>query len=111
MLREELRAGGRPVVELKDVATRLGMSWRTVERAKRELEVETEREGFGPDGRWFWKLSNKDRQSPRRPMEANVVADYENGPETQGGSGSGDAKGRQERDVAAYGEGDGEVLL
>jgi len=57
ILREELRGGPRPVSELQDVAERLGVSWRTVQRAARSIDVEKNRRGgIGADGRWIWSL-------------------------------------------------------
>lgn len=111
MLHEELRAGARPVMDLKGVAEQLGMSWRTVQRAKRELDVRAEREGFGGNGRWVWRLPDIERQGPRRRMEDRNVASYEDGPEPQGDSGPGDPIARQRDDVAAYGGEDGDEVL
>ena len=37
-----------------------GMSWRTVERAKSNLGVESVRSGFGSEGSFSWKLAELD---------------------------------------------------
>lgn len=55
-LRAELEAGPREVEELLRIARELGISRRTLERAKKALGVKATRRGFGPDGRWWWEL-------------------------------------------------------
>ena len=53
-LRKELVDGPRPPKRLKAEATAAGISWRTIERAKSELGVKSEKTGF--DGEWRWHL-------------------------------------------------------
>lgn len=55
-LRQELAEGRRPAGDLLRSAARLGISGRTIDRAKRELRVVAEREGYGSDGTWYWTL-------------------------------------------------------
>jgi len=63
-LREELARGQRTAEEIKAAAKRAGHSWRTVQRAKRNLQVTAKRIGGkgrqgksgGGKGHWVWKL-------------------------------------------------------
>jgi hypothetical protein len=63
-LADRLAAGEVPVIELKSAAKASGHSWRTIERAKKELGVEKQRIGGkgkqgkagGGSGRWVWRL-------------------------------------------------------
>jgi hypothetical protein len=55
-LQNALKAGRVPEPDLRLAAEALSLSWRTVKRAKKELNIESEREGFGKGGAWFWKL-------------------------------------------------------
>mgnify|MGYP001434875179 CR=1 FL=1 len=45
-----------------------GISDRTLKRAKKTLDARTNREGFGPKGKWFWRLSFSHRV-PTDPIE------------------------------------------
>jgi putative DNA primase/helicase len=55
-LRAELRAGPRESEELLGAAREQGISKRTLERAKSMLGVKSDRDGFGPEGHWYWSL-------------------------------------------------------
>ena len=63
-LTDRLSAGEVPVAELQSAAESLGLKWRTVQRAKKELGVEKRRDGGrgkqgkagGGSGRWVWRL-------------------------------------------------------
>jgi hypothetical protein len=58
-LREALREGRRPAVEVQEEAKAAGISPRTLDRARRSMGVEAQREGeWGKrgGGRWFWSL-------------------------------------------------------
>jgi hypothetical protein len=48
--------GPLPVEWIETDARKAGHSWRTVERAKADLGVQSDREGFGKQGRWVWSL-------------------------------------------------------
>jgi len=54
LLREELAGQARSVQAIKKEATAAGLSWRTVLRAKTELDVRSFKQGL-KEG-WFWKL-------------------------------------------------------
>jgi len=53
-LREELARGERVVADLKKSASDLGISWRTVWRAKDSLHIKASKDGF--EGGWQWRL-------------------------------------------------------
>ncbi|MBN3789309.1 AAA family ATPase [Burkholderia sp. Ac-20353] len=59
-LRDLLSGGPMPVKLIKSDAAGAGYSWRTIERAKRELGIEA-RKGGMKEG-WFWALPNEGRQ-------------------------------------------------
>jgi hypothetical protein len=53
----EMLADGRVrVKDLQRVAKDSGLNWRTVERAKARLNVDSRKEGFGGGATWFWSL-------------------------------------------------------
>jgi AAA domain len=54
LLREELANEARPVQAIKKEATAAGLSWRTVIRAKAELDVRSFKRGL--EEGWFWEL-------------------------------------------------------
>mgnify|MGYP003349230618 CR=1 FL=1 len=58
-LAEILRDGVVEQKEIKRQALGLGMAYRTVERAKEILGVESKREGWGPGSQCFWRLPIK----------------------------------------------------
>jgi hypothetical protein len=53
-LRELLQAGPMPSVKVREEAKSAGYAWRTVHRAKDELDVKPVRRKFS--GEWFWEL-------------------------------------------------------
>ena len=60
-LRKRLADGPVPQEEIIDEAVNgEGFSKRTLERAKRELGVVSEKEKGKPDGKWCWKLEDPD---------------------------------------------------
>lgn len=74
-LRGALDAGPVASEDLKRMARDDGMSWRTVERAKKSLRVVAGRDGFGRGGSWEWKLP-ADIDRHHRPPRQNDVAVY-----------------------------------
>lgn len=70
-LQEELAAGARPVSELKNAAETAGLSWRTVRRAKSDLEVDARREGgVGDAGRWLWEMPEGTKAARNKNLAA-----------------------------------------
>jgi putative DNA primase/helicase len=56
-LAQLLASGSMPVEWIRKAAEEAGYAWRTVERAKGELSVRSERVGgIGGKGRWEWTL-------------------------------------------------------
>ncbi len=55
-LRQELAGGPRLTEEVKAQAAKLGISAATLRRAREEIGVRPERDGFGKDGTWSWRL-------------------------------------------------------
>lgn len=96
-LRVELAEDPQPVKELKERATGLGLSWRTVERAKRNLGVLAEKSGF--NGPWIWRLP-EDRQGGWRTSKNARVADLEESQAPQGFSPNGRPEDRQSTGMA-----------
>ena len=50
----ELAEGPRPSTEIIDAGKEQGFSHRTLQRAKKRLNVTAERDGFGKGGQWLW---------------------------------------------------------
>jgi len=76
-LRDVLRAGPVPSKQIKKEANEADISWRTVERAKTDLKVQTYKDS--ESGRWMWTLPEPPedpdparRSSPRRPQDGGV---------------------------------------
>jgi len=55
-LLDELSGGGRKQSELLKEAKSLGISERTLKRAKSEIGIKAAKEGFGEQGYWIWPL-------------------------------------------------------
>jgi hypothetical protein len=54
---EEMLASGPALVKaIRQAAHDCGIAGRTLDRAKDDLRVESYREGYGKDGRWYWRL-------------------------------------------------------
>lgn len=51
-----LSNGPMPERWIESAAEEAGHSWRTVRRAKDDLGIVSDREGFGKEGRWVWSL-------------------------------------------------------
>ncbi len=69
-LREVLSDGPLSAKEVRRQGNEAGISWRTIERAKKKLHVTARRTGFGKDAFYEWSLPDKetagtmDRQAP-----------------------------------------------
>lgn len=55
-LTEQLAKGPMPVKDLQNAARNDGVSWRTLERVKHDLDVKAHRDKFGNNGKWVWTL-------------------------------------------------------
>jgi putative DNA primase/helicase len=64
-LREMLADGPRPQTEIEEAAKDQGHSWRTVRRAKTDLQVESDKDGIG--GGWVWSLPKRATWSSSSP--------------------------------------------
>ena len=57
-----------------------GPSWRTIQRAKAEMNIEVYREGFGKGATWMWNLADppEDHRTPPDPIgcQSQSVASY-----------------------------------
>lgn len=58
-LRTELAAGPRLADEMKAAAQQAGISHATLRRIKKDLGVDSEKQGFGKDARWYWMPPKK----------------------------------------------------
>jgi hypothetical protein len=57
-LRELLKAGPRPVVELRQAAAEAGLSWNTIVRAKQSMRlIAGQRAGAGGSPGWEWSMA------------------------------------------------------
>lgn len=75
-LRELLEPGPVAATEVRRFGRQAGISDRTLERAKRDLGVRSERDGFGPGSHVSWRLFA--HTSPRNPIhrQPSGVATY-----------------------------------
>lgn len=51
-----LQDGPREVKDIRKRATNEGLSWATIRRAQKKLDIRPQRKGFGPEGKSLWKL-------------------------------------------------------
>jgi hypothetical protein len=58
-----LESGPVPVPTLKTESQKAGISWRTLERAKKKMGIKSDHPG-GPNSPWCWVKKGKDRQTP-----------------------------------------------
>lgn len=65
-LEDLLSAGPMAAADVKATAQKAGHAWRTVQRIREKVGVETKRDGFGPGSRCVWSLHR--RQTP--PIDA-----------------------------------------
>jgi hypothetical protein len=56
LLRDMLAGGPVAMKDIQAEAREAGLSWATVRRAKHRLGVIAERDGFGSEGKWLWRL-------------------------------------------------------
>jgi hypothetical protein len=78
-LRELLTDGEQTVKQVQQAARDAGIGWRTVERAKHRLHIQSDRLGYGDTGRWYWRLpeaANTPESTPKTAIH-DQVAVYE----------------------------------
>jgi hypothetical protein len=75
-LRRELAFYPRAVTELREAAQEAGFAWHVVCRAKAIAGVDGRREGWGPNGRYFWFL---ERDGEERPEDEGFWEDLADG--------------------------------
>jgi len=63
LLLEKLKDGPVKLKVIKDAAAEKVISFRTLERAKTELGIQSKRRGFSEDGAWFWELPIDDENT------------------------------------------------
>jgi RecA-family ATPase len=66
-----LAEGPVAVTAVRRASEKAGVSWRTVERAKKELGIEKKRHGFGVNSYWTWELP-PDNERVRQCREAEI---------------------------------------
>ena len=64
-----LSKGPVPVRQIKADVNGAGLSWRTIERAKKSLSIEAVKTGMG--GGWVWQLGTEDRQDLTKTASKN----------------------------------------
>jgi putative DNA primase/helicase len=104
-LQDVLSAGRVPTTELQKLAKQAGHSWRTVQRAKGKTGVESQRDGFGREGKFYW-APPIERQTIQRQTHSHTLAAYD---ETRAAPGFAASQNGQNRHraptVAVYGDG------
>jgi len=92
-LQQELLFCPRPVTALRAAAEGAGFAWHVVCRAKAIAGVDGCREGFGPNGRYFWFLQ---RNGHSRAEDETFWQEHAGGGPEAGDSGPEEAGGRRE---------------
>ena len=75
-LHDVLKDGPRPSKDIESEAKEAGISWRTINRAKKTLGIIAERkaengDGLGRSGRWYWSLPSTPKNA-KTPMSATI---------------------------------------
>jgi phage N-6-adenine-methyltransferase len=85
-LTDLLADGPRSQQAIKEKAAAAGLAYRTLERAKELLGVKSERHGWGPGSKCFWRLPTEDGEAAADHSTPSApVALYEPGTEEQPG--------------------------
>jgi len=68
-LLDALADGPMPAEQVKKEAKQNSIAERTLKRAKRDLDVEAHRKGFGGGGKWYWSMPGtwKEQRGPEEP--------------------------------------------
>lgn len=76
-LERELESGRQPAKTVQRSANDAGISPKTLRTARDRLGVEKMREGFGPDGKWWWSLPHDNHhRCPAAPIDAHSVSGH-----------------------------------
>jgi hypothetical protein len=71
-LRSFLRGGPKPAEEVKSAALQVGISERTLKRAKGAIGLIAEHEGYGTGSKWLWRMV-AEGQSPEEGQPTHTV--------------------------------------
>lgn len=71
-LKDELAIIPKSVNKIKKAANNCGLSWRTVYRAKSQLEIVVKKEGF--QGGWIWSLPKSAKRAPEDDHKNDLAA-------------------------------------
>jgi len=74
-LRATLQGGALPSLKVLEGARQLGIAERTLKRAKEHLGVKAQREGFGANGTWSWRLP--ERAAVSKMANSSNLAPYD----------------------------------
>lgn len=102
-LTDELANGPRPVTELRDAAEGAGLSWRTVERGKKQLGVRARKTATV----WMWELPAPAEKTtnkpaiPNNPPDGLVGLDGLDGPNTANTANTAKAASLEDRGALA----------
>ena len=83
-LREALADGPVLARDIQRHSSQAGIASRTLWRAKKVLNIEADRYGYGREGKWFWRLGAP-KQAPMTATDDGVAA-YERDPENDSDS-------------------------
>jgi hypothetical protein len=72
-LRDLLQAGAMPAKEVQRAADQAGFAWRTVQRAMKKAGAVSDREGFGKDAKYLWKLTMRATDTPCAPCTPDTM--------------------------------------
>jgi hypothetical protein len=77
-LQSLLKGGPKPAEEAKNEARHVGISERTLKRAKSAIGIIARREGYGAGGNWVWRLP-VEGQSPKegQPTHIRTLAPFD----------------------------------
>ena len=79
ILQDLLADGPMPASAVRAAAQKAGISWRTVERAAREINVQSVKEPGSQRGQWIWTLPD---EKTANPSEGDVAAFQHDGEKT-----------------------------
>jgi hypothetical protein len=68
-LRQTLANGAVLASDLRPAAQDAGFSWDAVKRAKNRIHARTDRDGFGPGSKCYWRLCDAPRGNPATPIK------------------------------------------